>query len=403
MHQRHEPQAMTGAFGMCRDRDSERLPHPSHLYQDDNMMPTYRTTRLLGRTLLPTLLSSLVIGQSHAELNPNLPPGGNFALENWRLDLPVASEDLGMLVSVPPFLLSGPDGFSFSPWFYTDTDGAMTLWAPVNGATVGGSRHPRAELRELIDPNNHQVNWNSSGTSILDAKLRVMQVPSDGIVIVGQVHGYESAPLVLVYYRYDAVKQTGRVMTKLQGTPVLGPPFTQHVIANDIKLGQAFTYKIEVARQPNGPAKVSVSANYGTPAEMIMDPSWDAETMYFKAGSYLHTYGTSSTEGALVKFYRLATSHPADGLFITTGTKLPDAQANTAYSTQLAFRGGVGGGTWSLASGFPPKGLTLNQDGTISGIPDPSVISPKENDFIARVTDANGNTYSKKFSIIVTP
>ena len=387
-----------------QDRSQERpTTSPAICLQDDLKMTSYRTFLSARKTLLPAALFSLAVGPAHAELDPSLAPGGNFALENWRLDLPVETEITGTLLSVPPEQLSGPNGFALEPWFHTSADGAMTFWAPVNGATAGGSRHPRAELRELIDPSNHGVNWDSSGTAILDAKLRVMQVPSDGILIVGQVHGYDAAPLVLVYYRYDASKQTGRLMTKLQGTPVLGPPYSQHVIATDIKLGQIFSYQIKVERQPNGPAIVSVSANFSTPAQMVMDASWDGVGMYFKAGSYLHTYGVSSTEGGLAKFYRLATSHPKDGLFITTGTKLPNAQANVAYSTQLTFRGGVGGGTWSLASGFPPKGLTLDQNGLISGTPDPSVVSTKENDFIARVRDANGSTYSKKFSIIVGP
>nr|WP_298143171.1 polysaccharide lyase family 7 protein [uncultured Pseudomonas sp.] len=354
------------------------------------------------KTLFLAALLSLTIERSHAELAPDLAPGGNFALENWRLDFPVEIGSDG-IASIQPAQLSGPNGFVYAPYFYTTSDGAMTMWTPVNGATAGGSSHPRNELREMIDPGNHEVNWTSSGNSILDAQLRILQVPSDGILIVGQVHGFDAAPLVLVYYRYDAAKQTGKLMTKLQGTPVLGPPYTQHTIATDIKLGQTFTYQIKVERQPGGPATVSVSANSGIPAQMVMDSSWDGVGMYFKAGSYLHISGTSSSEGGLVKFYRLATSHPANGLLIRTASKLPNARANTPYSIQLAFSGGVGGGTWSLVSGFPPSGLALDPQGLISGTPTSGAISTKDNDFMVRVRDANGSTYSKKLSILVNP
>ena len=364
-------------------------------------MPSLSSFPISKRFFFAAMLS-LTIGQSQAELAPDIAPGGNFALENWRLDFPVEIGADG-IASIQPEQLSGPNGFVYSPWFFTSADGAMTMWAPVNGATAGGSSHPRNELREMIDPGNHEVNWDSSGNSILDAQLRILQVPSDGILIVGQVHGFEAAPLVLVYYRYDAAKQTGKLMTKLQGTPVLGPPYSQHVIASDIKLGQTFTYQIKVERQPGGPATVSVSANGGVPAQMVMDSSWDGVGMYFKAGSYLHVSGDSSSEGGLVKFYRLATSHPANGLLINTASKLPNAQANIPYSAQLTFRGGVGGGTWSLVSGFPPKGLSLDPQGLISGTPLPSAVSAKDNDFMVRVRDANGSTYSKKFSIVVNP
>ncbi len=366
-------------------------------------MTSYRTLLSASKTLLPAALFSLVINQSHAELAPNLPPGGNFALENWRLDMPVANPTTGGLLSIAPIHLSGPSGFTLAPWYYTDTDGAMTLWTPVNGVTAGGSKHPRNEFRELIDPSNLSVNWDSSGTAMLEAKLRVMQVPRDGILIVGQVHGFDAAPLVLVYYRYDANKQTGQLMTKLQGTPVLGPPYTHHVIANNVKLGQIFSYLIKVERQPGGSAVASVSANNGIPATMVMDPSWDGVGMYFKAGSYLHTYGSSSTEGGLAKFYLLATSHPANGLVITSGEALPYAGVNIPYSLQLLSQGGVGGGTWSLVSGFPPAGLTLHPNGVINGAPLPGTASPVPNEFMVRVRDANGSTYSKKLSIVVNP
>jgi hypothetical protein len=370
--------------------------------KDDHRMLSYSHT---SRALLSSALLSLAAGQAFAELNPSLPPGGNFALENWGITLPVDAEGgvSGPPVTLMPHDLSGPNGYSNEPSFYTASDGAMTFWAPMNGTTRGGSNHPRSELREMIDPTSNDVNWDSYGTSFLDAKVRVMQVPSDGIVIIGQAHGHGVAPLVMVYYRYNAATGTGRVMAKMQGTPVQGPPYTQHVIGENIKLGQAFTYKIKVERQVDGPAIATASTNYGSPAQMTMHSSWNDETFYFKAGSYLHSYGTSSTEGALVKFYRLATSHPADGLRNNTSTYMPDAKADVPYSVQLSSLGGVGGGTWSLVSGFPPKGLVLGSNGLISGIPDPSTVSPEENDFMARVTDANGSTYSKRFSIVVKP
>ncbi|WP_277221038.1 polysaccharide lyase family 7 protein [Pseudomonas indica] len=367
------------------------------------IIPTQRPMRI-GLIAKSALLGSLLCTDAYAELHPNTPPGGNFALENWNITIPVDSTGgvTGKPLTIYPAKLSGPNGYSNRPYFYTEADGAMTMWAPLNGATTGGSAHPRSELREMIDPSTNAVNWDSFGTAILDAQLKVMQVPQkDGTVIVGQVHGHGSAPLVLVYYKYDFATQTGKVFTKLQGTPVQGPPYWHYTILSDVKLGQTFTYQIKVSRNGSDPAVVAVSANNGTPATMVMDSSWDTETFYFKAGSYLHTYGDSSTDGALVKFYRLATSHPADGLYITTNAALPNAKANTPYSTQLSFRGGMGGGTWSLVSGHPPAGLTLNRDGSITGTPATSAISSQPNDFMVRVTDANGATYSKKFSIVV--
>lgn len=358
--------------------------------------------RLRNATLLA---SSLFCAQSFAALDASLPPGGNFDLGNWNITIPYDADNgnTGKPLTILPANLAGPNGFSHTPAFFTDSDGAMTFWAPLNGATTGGSRHPRSELREMIDPSTNAVNWDSFGTAILDAQVRVMKVPAgDGTAIIGQVHGHGSAPLVLLYYKYDHAKKTGRVMVKLQGTPIQGPPFTQNVIATNVALGQRFTYQIKVERQPNGgPAIASASVNNGTPAQMTMDPSWDAETFYFKAGSYLHSYGDSATDGALVKFYRLAASHPANGLSITTSAALPNARAGRNYSVRLQARGGVGGGTWSLASGTPPAGLSLAADGTLSGVP--SNGNGQVDDFMVKVRDANGATHAKKFSLVVQP
>lgn len=363
--------------------------------------------RMAARRLAASALlaSSLFSINSFAALDPSLPPGGNFDLGNWNITIPFDAENdtIGKPLTVLPVKLVGPNGYSQRPAFFTDSDGAMTFWAPLNGATTGGSKHPRSELREMIDGVSNAVNWDSFGTAILDAQVRVMKVPaSDGKVIIGQVHGHGSAPLVLLYYKYDQAKQTGTVMVKLQGTPIQGPPFTQNTIATNIKLGERFTYQIKVERQPNGgPAIASASANNGTPATMVMDPSWDTEHFYFKAGSYLHTYGASASDGALVKFYRLAASHPANGLLITTSASLPNARVGRAYTLRLQSRGGVGGGTWSLASGFPPAGLTLTADGVLSGVPTSG--NGKVDDFMVKVRDANGATFAKKLSIVVQP
>lgn len=366
--------------------------------------PLPRVTRCLRRALLPLVLLGLC-NPTFAQLDPNLPPGGNFALENWNMLLPVDDDGStnGEPLLLHPHQLSGSTGYSRWPWFFTDTDGAMTIWAPVTGATTGGSRHPRSELRELLAPPSTAVNWDSFGKAKLDAQVRVMQVPRDGIVIVGQVHGYYAAPLVMVYYRYNTVTQTGRLMVKLQGSPIQGPPFWQYMIADNIKLGQTFSYQINVERLPGGQALAFVSGNGGPYAMMLLDPSWDPKTFYFKAGAYLHSYGSNSNEGALVKFYNLAVSHPANGLAITNSTTLPAAKAGAPYRVALQAQGGVGGGTWRLVSGFPPKGLRLEPDGTLSGTPQASAVSALPNEFTVQIRDANGSTDAKTLSILVDP
>lgn len=67
-----------------------------------------------------------------------------------------------------------------------------------------------------------------------------------------------------------------------------------------------------------------------------------------------------------------------------------------------AFRfmadGGEPGYTWSLVQGSLPEGLSLNEDGTIDGIVESD---PGDYAFVIRVSDEEGNTAEKEFSITV--
>ena len=362
-------------------------------------------TKCLQRPSLPpslyqiaTLLASLTIQPVAAALDPTLPPGGNFALENWNITVPAAAEQgpANIPLTVSPSALSGPSGYS-SAWFYTDADGAMTFWTPVNGLAGGGSPKPRSELREMIDPGNSRVNWQIGATSILEAQLRVAQVPDDGVVIIGQVHGLVFPPLVLVYYHYDFASQSGQVIAKLQTLPTQGTPFNKQVLASEIKLGQAFVYQIQIDA-----GVASVQVNSGPIAEMAIDPAWDEDTFYFKAGAYLHSASDDPDEGARVKFYRLAASHPAAGLTITSKAALPNARVGQPYLNTLQAEGGLGGSTWSLVSGHPPSGLSLSPNGELAGIADADQASTLHS-FMARVRDANGNNLAKSFAILVQP
>src|SRR5277367_1496316 len=114
-------------------------------------------------------------------LDPSKPPGGNFDLSHWKLTLPDASVSeiqAAQLVA----------GYTNASFFYTGSDGAMVFWCPVTGGTTSESSYPRSELREELNPPNDDVNWTGYGSNILSAQCKVLQVPSTGKVIIGQIH-----------------------------------------------------------------------------------------------------------------------------------------------------------------------------------------------------------------------
>jgi parallel beta-helix repeat protein len=128
-------------------------------------------------------------------LNPAKPPGSNFDLSHWKLTLPdaVASE-------IPAAQLTAGSTNSF---FFTGADGAMVFWCPVTGGTTSGSSYPRAELRELLDPENDNVNWTGYGTHILNAQCKVTQIPSSKKTIIGQIHSFSGNAYPLIKLQFN--------------------------------------------------------------------------------------------------------------------------------------------------------------------------------------------------------
>jgi hypothetical protein len=233
---------------------------------------------------------------SSTGLNPNVPPGSNFNLGIWQLQLPIGSPGSPDTKSASQL----EAGYS-SAYFYTDTDGAMTFWCPENGVTTPNSTHGRSELREM-NANGSAANWDIAGTHILNATVKVMRVPSS--TAIGQIHigsalqaglPASTKPLVELYYR-----SSGDIVLGIENSPQGGQ--TPHTLTN-IPLGTKFTYQIKATS-----STLTISIN-GTPYAFPLPQSFIGYGEYFKAGNYIQSNGTDPNVGALVKFYALSVSH----------------------------------------------------------------------------------------------
>ena len=229
-------------------------------------------------------------------LNPNVPPGSNFDLGIWQLQLPTGQP--GSPDTISSSQLQG--GYS-SAYFYTDTDGAMTFWCPENGVTTPNSQHGRTELREM-NRSGSAANWDISGTHIMNATLKVVKVPSN--TTIGQIHigsalqsglPASTKPLVELYYHSN-----GDVVVGIENSPAGGQ--TAYTLAN-IALNTVFTYQIKATS-----STLTISVN-GTPHAYPLPSSFIGYGEYFKAGDYIQSNSDSSTIGAQVKFYALTVSH----------------------------------------------------------------------------------------------
>lgn len=84
-------------------------------------------------------------------------------------------------------------------------------------------------------------------------------------------------------------------------------------------------------------------------------------------------------------------------LMITT-LVLPTGVMGTGYRHQLQAVGGVGTPTWSVISGTPPPGLTLDSGGVLAGTP----TTGGTNLFTVQVMDSSNHTASASFTLGIT-
>jgi PKD repeat protein len=258
----------------------------------------------------PRMVSTLALclaGATAWALNPSLPPGSNFDLNDWYIQLPTVNGVLtcsnGNVDSASTSQLM--NGFT-NAYFYTGTDGAMVFWAPINGAVTSGTAGgPRSELREEISPGDTSVDWIPYGTHILNAQCKVLQVPpSTEEVIIGQIHAESGGGMPTLKIYYDNGKVYGQVKTNSTDD---GSDYDFPSVS--VGLSNTITYTIELV---NGLLTVVINSKTNFYNLFQSDPTYTNETQYFKAGDYCQAASCTNpgnSEGAMVAFYALTRYH----------------------------------------------------------------------------------------------
>jgi Alginate lyase len=230
-------------------------------------------------------------------LNANVSPGGNFDLSVWELQEPVGSP--GSPTTILPAKLVGPSGYHDTYFFTDPTDGSMSFWDPENGVTTANSDYPRSELREMT-ASGAAANWMSTGTNTMSATVKATMIPDH--VAVGQIHlgtGTPSSTKPLLELFYYA---TGAIVMAIEQTPAGGNEVPNPV--GNVPLGTAWSYVIGLSGNT-----ITCIINGGATQTFSMSSTFNDEGMYFKAGDYDQSVGTSATVGAKVQFYALSIFH----------------------------------------------------------------------------------------------
>lgn len=245
-------------------------------------------------------------------LNPNVAPSGNFDLSNWKITLPVDSSGKTSGTAVEVQNLNGYQ----SKYFYTGSDGAMTFYAPVDGATTSGSSYARSELREMNG--SSKAAWTLSTGGFMSATLEVDAAPMrDGQghkLVIGQIHG-EDDELVRLYWQdnklFFANDQSGSDNKEHNYTFK-----ADDGSAPDVSLNEKFSYTIKA--KGNG-LDVDIYADGKVyHSHTTINSVWQSDSFYFKAGAYLGSNETNGSGYGQTSFYALSFSH--DGTTTTPST-----------------------------------------------------------------------------------
>ena len=234
---------------------------------------------------------------NNTQLDPNIAPGKNFDLKDWKLQTINTADNTFKEISATKLVA----GYS-SDLFYTDSgDGSVVFKVPSNGATTSGSGYPRCELRQmtaganwaLSDDTEHYLYSECKVTNVADAKPQI---------IIGQIHGSEinSELIKLRWTGFEA--QKCYVEARFENNDATQSEYGVK-LATGLSLGDLITYTITMKS-----GRITVTVNGNSASQTYTSEYFGTtDAYYFKAGNYFQysnqtvldpTYGQT-------KFYKI--------------------------------------------------------------------------------------------------
>lgn len=209
-------------------------------------------------------------------------PGSKFDLTKFNLQLPLEQNNSIMQKKGAELTRYASNYFYLNP-----EDQSIHLFCKSDGKTTKGSHYPRTELREVME-------WRFVGQHQMSVQLAVLQQPSTGKIIIGQIHGLSKGTEAAKLWWNKGEIQIGfkkEVNDKEQ----------RFTLAQNIALNQVFNYTISQSDH-----EVTVTVNDHS-QKFIFGDSWTSEQVYFKVGNYLQdnskpiTYGLVALHSIIIK------------------------------------------------------------------------------------------------------
>ena len=273
--------------------------------------------------------------------------------------------------------------YQFQLW---DQNGNQVWQIPANNSNSNGFSSSITSITWGVDPTgaNNPPNPSSlNGSSNYNWQITAKDVNGNSAA-VQVTFQTAAAPLTL--------PAPGSV-----GSTVVGQSWGGAINASG-GVGPNYTFTVNGATVPTDGTQVSLGDNLyawntggntlslgGTPTAI--------QTVSFTVSV---TDSASNTAGP----YAYSISVTAASPLTIQSTTLPGGDKGWLYNTSLQATGGVQPYTWSITSGTPPGGLSINNsngNGTISGTPTAAGTSP----FTITVTDSASETASASVSIVI--
>ncbi|MCF6181277.1 polysaccharide lyase family 7 protein [Lutibacter sp.] len=245
-------------------------------------------------------------------------------LSHWKVTLPIGNPT----EVYPPEILDYATNETLKPFMYNDSINGAIVFYTYPGATTSNTSYSRTELRELIDPNNLNVNWTFAQGGNIKGVLSMDEISMDengdyNRAIIMQIHGRltnaqrdligqsdnNAPPMLKIYWVDGKVRVKTKVLKDLNTNAIDilktnswgdddGYTFPEYVGFDK------FTLEVKVSKDK---MEVILNDNASVVYDDISIQKWGVFENYFKAGNYLVSKNKDSF--ARVKYYSLVVTH----------------------------------------------------------------------------------------------
>ncbi|PKF75766.1 polysaccharide lyase family 7 protein [Chryseobacterium sp. PMSZPI] len=206
-------------------------------------------------------------------------PQTEFNLTDFNLQLPIEKDHSISIIKGTDIAQFSSKNFYFSP-----QDKSIRLFCSSDGQPTQNSHYPRTELRQAEE-------WHFEKKHSFKVKMAIMEQPSSGKIIIGQIHGNSKGTEALKIWWNNGQLQAGFKKE-------VNDKETRVTLLKNVSIGQIFDYSIE---QNNLEIKVKIDQQISL---FNLGNSWKSESVYFKAGNYLQDNKIPVTSG-LVAIYNI--------------------------------------------------------------------------------------------------